>query len=200
MHVLIVTARPGEASLTQALGRAVADGVEAAGATAEIADLASEGFDPRFTARDIEVHLATAVPDADVTAEQRRLDRADALVLVYPIYWWSFPGLLKGWVDRVFCRGWAYEVNEADAVIEKRLTNLTVHLVAVGGAGLRTYARHGYFGAMKLQIDHGVFDYCGATVATSELMADPVPEAALEHARAIGRRAALVRGALHRAA
>lgn len=200
MHVLIVTARPGEASLTQALGRAVAEGVEAAGATAEIADLASEGFDPRFTARDIDVHRATAVPDVDVATEQRRLDRADALILVYPIYWWSFPGLLKGWIDRVFCRGWAYEEDETGAIVEKRLTNLTVHLVALGGSGLKTYARHGYFGAMKLQIDHGVFDYCGATVATSELMAAPVPGEALERARVIGRRAALHRAASHRAA
>jgi putative NADPH-quinone reductase len=48
-----------------------------------------------------------ATPPADVLAEQARIDRADALVLVFPIYWWSLPGLLKGWIDRVFVNGWA---------------------------------------------------------------------------------------------
>ncbi|WP_163564806.1 NAD(P)H-dependent oxidoreductase, partial [Klebsiella pneumoniae] len=65
--------------------------------------------DPRFTADDIAAHLREAPPPADVIAEQNRIDRTDALVLVYPVYWWSMPGLLKGWIDRVFTNGWAYE-------------------------------------------------------------------------------------------
>ena len=49
------------------------------------------------------------VASADVLAEQARIDRADTLVLVYPIYWWSMPALLKGWIDRVFSNGWAFD-------------------------------------------------------------------------------------------
>lgn len=120
-------------------------------------------------------------------AEQTRLDRADALVLVYPVYWWSMPGLLKGWIDRVFANGWAYE-ERGDGTTEKKLGRLAVHLVAIGGADLRTYARHGYFAAMRTQIDHGIFGYCGAPVVTSELLTGSEPPAAhLERARAIGQ-------------
>ena len=114
---------------------------------------------------------------------------ADALVLVYPIYWWSFPGLLKGWIDRVFANGWAYDAG-ADGKLVKKLQRLPVHLVASGGADMRTYGRHGYFGAMKTQIDHGIFDYCGARVITSALMLDSETRDVtphLEAARAIGR-------------
>lgn len=127
---------------------------------------------------------------ADVAAEQARIDRADALVLVYPVYWWSMPGLLKGWIDRVFTNGWAYDYG-ADARLVKRLGRLPVHLVGLGGADVRTYARHGYFGAMKTQIDHGIFDYCGARVVTSEVLFEAGPDHAtahLEAARAVGRR------------
>ena len=49
MHALIVTAHPLPPSLTHAVARRLADGVEDAGHTAELADLAREGFDPRFT-------------------------------------------------------------------------------------------------------------------------------------------------------
>ncbi|MER8826274.1 NAD(P)H-dependent oxidoreductase [Mesorhizobium sp. M0938] len=171
MHALIVIAHPDPRSLSHSVARHVAEGVSLSdpGNSFEIADLAAEGFDPRFTATDLAVHRRETPPSADVAAEQARIDRADALVLVYPVYWWSMPGLLKGWIDRVFANGWAYDEGP-DAKLVKRLRHLRVHLVAIGGANLRTYARHGYFGAMKTQIDHGIFDYCGASVVTSELL------------------------------
>lgn len=41
------------------------------------------------------------------------------------------------------------------------MQHLDVHLLAIGGADERTYARHCYFGAMKTQIAHGIFDFVG---------------------------------------
>src|SRR5688572_9025064 len=99
MHALIVISHPEPASLTHGVAAHVAEGVSLSGNSFEIADLAAEAFDPRFTAADLAVHRRKAPPPADVAAEQARLDRADALVLVYPVYWWSMPGLLKGWID-----------------------------------------------------------------------------------------------------
>lgn len=189
MHALIVVAHPDPRSLSHGVAAHLAEGVSGGGNSFEIADLAAEGFDPRFTAADIAVHLNRASPAADVAAEQARIDRADALVLVYPVYWWSMPGLLKGWIDRVFANGWAYDEGP-DTRLVKKLHHLPVHLVAIGGANLRTYARHGYFGAMKTQIDHGIFDYCGARVVTSELLLQSETQGAasnLDAARAIGR-------------
>ncbi|MFY2068044.1 NAD(P)H-dependent oxidoreductase [Achromobacter xylosoxidans] len=192
MHALIVVAHPDPASLTHAIAAQLAQGVVASGPehSFEIADLAAEGFDPRFTQADVALHLKQAAPSPDVVAEQERLDRADALVLVYPVYWWSFPGLLKGWIDRVFANGWAYDAG-ADGKLVKKLQRLPVHLVASGGADMRTYGRHGYFGAMKTQIDHGIFGYCGACVATSELLLPSdagFPASHLDAAHAIGQR------------
>lgn len=188
MHALIVVAHPDPGSLSHAVAQALADGVSNAGHTAEIADLAGEGFDPRFSLNDLSVHRREIAQPADIAAEQARVDRADALVLVYPIYWWSMPALLKGWIDRVFANGWAYDELE-DMQTVKKLRHLPVHLVALAGADLRTFARHGYYGAMRTQIDHGIFGYCGAPVVTSELLV-PVPDmsAHLDTARALGGR------------
>jgi NAD(P)H dehydrogenase (quinone) len=190
MHALVVVAHPDPRSLSHAVVARIGEGVALSGPghTVEIADLAAEGFDPRFTAADLAVHLRET-PPADVAAEQARIDRADALVLVYPVYWWSMPGLLKGWIDRVFTNGWAYDEGP-DGRLVKRLRHLRVHLVALGGASERTYARHGYFGAMKTQIDHGIFDYCGARVVTSELLLGSGAQDAASHldaARVLGR-------------
>ena len=191
MHALIVVAHPEQNSLTQTVAAQVAQGLVESGRqhSFEIADLTSEDFDPRFTQHDIALHVKQVPPSADIAAEQARLDRADALVLVYPVYWWSFPGLLKGWIDRVFTNGWAYAENP-DGTLVKKLRHLQVHLVAIGCAGMRTYARHGTFGSMKTQIDHGNYGYCGARVVTSELLLTSdagFPASHLDTARVIGR-------------
>ncbi|MHC8366507.1 NAD(P)H-dependent oxidoreductase [Pseudomonas sp. ZT5P21] len=190
MHVLIVVAHHNPRSLTHSLAARVAEGVIASDPdnTVELVDLSAEGFDPRFSAADLAVHHQEASPPADVFAEQARIDRADHLVLVYPVYWWSMPALLKGWIDRVFSNGWAFDFT-ADK-LEKKLGHLRVHLIGVGGADAGTYARHGYSEAMKTQIDHGIFDYCGAQVLTSELLLESEiqdPTAHLDAARALGR-------------
>lgn len=175
MHALIVVAHPDRDSLTHAVAAQVAQGVACATGqpgpqhTTEVADLAAEGFDPRFTAADLALHLKQAAAPADVAAEHARLDKADALVLVYPVYWWSFPALLKGWIDRVFTQGYSYEEG-AGGKLAKKLGHLQVHLLGIGGADAGTYGRRGYAGAMKTQIEHGIFDYCGARVASSGLL------------------------------
>lgn len=172
MHALIVVAHPDPKSLSHAVASAVGRGLSGSGAghTCEIADLAAEGFDPRFTMADRAVFHRTAPPPADVAREQERVDRAEALVLVYPVFWWSMPAVLKGWIDRVFSNGWAFEDGPGGAGLVKKLPHLQVHLVAVAGGDARIFARHGYFGAMRTQIDHGIFDYCGSRVLTSELL------------------------------
>lgn len=189
MHALIVVAHHDPHSLSQSIAAQVAQGLADNANTFEVADLWAEGFDPRFGAADFSVHHRQAPAPADVVAEQARIDRANALVLVYPVFWWSMPALLKGWIDRVFANGWAFDFT-ADAPLLKKLQHLQVHLIGVGGADRGTYERHGYGSAMKTQIDHGIFDYCGAQVMTSELLLESEtqdPQVHLELARQLGR-------------
>lgn len=190
MHALIVIGHHDPDSLTHAIAAQIAAGLQASGHTSELADLAREGFDPRFGLADHAVHRRLAAPPADVRAEQARIERADTLVLVYPIYWWSLPALLKGWVERVFSNGWAFDY-AADGSTTKRLQGMTAHLVGVAGADVGTFQRHGYDEAMRVQIEHGIFDYCGARVLSSILLddsegRDPARHLATAHALGAG--------------
>lgn len=182
MHALIVVAHHDPHSLTHSVATQIAASLVQANPanTFEIADLYAEGFEPRFGAADFAVHHRESAPPADVLAEQARIDRADTLVLVYPVYWWSMPALLKGWIDRVFCNGWAFDFS-LEATLIKKLGHLQVHLLGVAGADAGTYARHGYGAAMKSQIDHGIFDYCGAPVISSALVFESETQPAQAH-------------------
>jgi NAD(P)H dehydrogenase (quinone) len=96
---------------------------------------------------------------ADVLREQERIARADAIAFVFPVWWWSFPAMLKGWVERVWCSGWAY-----DFAIERSVGRLKLNravMICPGGTATGTYRRYGYQEAMHRNMDVGVMGYCG---------------------------------------
>ncbi|MGJ0239531.1 NAD(P)H-dependent oxidoreductase [Novosphingobium fluoreni] len=168
-RILVVTAHPAGASLTRAIATTIMQAAEINGCGTEVADLVAEGFDPVFGPADHAAFALGGVTPEDVRTEQRRIDRSDHLVLVYPVYWWAMPALLKGWIDRVFIAGWAFD-EDADGDIAKRLDRLSISLVAVAGATRATYDRRGYREAMRVQIETGIFDFCGAPVVSSQLV------------------------------
>lgn len=88
--------------------------------------------------------LAALYPDGviDVRAEQKALERADHVVLQYPTYWYSVPGLMKTWLDEVMTPGWAYGPGRPGALVGKTLRVATT----TGGTteGYRPGALHGF--------------------------------------------------------
>lgn len=170
MHILIVTAHPDPESYTHAAVARLVGGVESVpGTTHEILELASSGFNPRFTGSDNDHFHGRRPTPADILEEQRRVDRADVLVLLFPLYWWSMPAVLKGWIDRVFVQGWAF-IDDPDKGTTRLLVHLKGQVVAIGGADLRTYQRRGYLDALNAQIVQGIFEFCGMPVIGLDLL------------------------------
>jgi len=193
MHVLMIFAHPRRASFTGALLDAFADGVREGGRhTVEVADLYREGFDPRFQAADEATFRGEKpVPD-DVRREQERFDRADAVAFVFPVWWWSFPAVLKGWIDRVFNLGWAY-ANES-GVERGTLRDRPTVLLAVGGAPERTYRKYGYDQAMQVQMETGILGYCGLYDVETHLFYEVDGTAPEERGRYLARAREMGRG------
>lgn len=166
MTALVVVSHSDPDSLTHHVATSVSDAIRTAGGTVETADLATENFDPRFSTADLNLFRGNGTAPADVIAEQERIDRADHLVLAFPMYWWSMPALLKGWIDRVFVGGWAFDYNPGVGIV-KKLDRLTVHLVAVAAEDSESFERHGVHEAFRTQIERGIVEYCGATVGST---------------------------------
>lgn len=142
----------------------------------DILDLHAEGFDPRFTAED-HAHFWGGPLPAEIALMHRRVERADRLAFVYPVYWWGMPALMKGWIERVFTGGWAYQFgagvdDRGKAPPTALLGNRPTVLIGIAGSTAATYAKYRYDEAMRTQIDVGTFAYCGVRDVQSHLIFD----------------------------
>lgn len=160
MHVLTILDHPDEASFSGAIARAFNEGAESAGHTTELADLHAEGFDPRWSVADIEADQSGKTP-TDVKAEQDRTERADAVAFVFPLFWWGMPAMTKGWLDRVWSWGWAYD--QLDDPEISLLRPRTGVLLVPAGARSDEMEEKGYTSALETAWIKGTLGYFGLT-------------------------------------
>ena len=123
MRVLLVHCHPRPDSFNAALREAAASALEAAGHEVESLDLYEENFDPRLSARERGAYYDGETGRPELAGHIAALRRAEALVLVYPTWWFGPPAMLKGWFDRVWLPGVAFALGGAK-VLQPRLTNI----------------------------------------------------------------------------
>jgi NAD(P)H dehydrogenase (quinone) len=184
MKVLMVLAHPRRASLTGQAADAFAAAATANGHSVEWADLHAEGFDPVLREADEpDWNDARKVYSPEVRREMARIERNEATVMVFPVWWWSVPAMLKGWIDRVWNNGWAYG--------ERTFPQRRARMVGIAGTGPEGYRKRGYDTAMITQLDIGILDYCRIAERRLELLhgsieGAPYPAQIVAAARALG--------------
>jgi len=127
MNVLIVLAHPEPKSFNAALTDAAVETLEAMGHKVEVSDLYAQGFDPVAGPGDVTDRLNADFFNlayeqghaaennlfaADVQSEIDKVQKADFLILQFPMWWFSVPAILKGWVDRVLAYKIAYGLGQ----------------------------------------------------------------------------------------
>ena len=125
---LIVTAHPLAKSLCMHLADHAEERARAAGWEVERLDLYRAGFAPALTASERASTYAAIYDSSAVSAEIAMLLRAEAIILVFPTWWFGLPAILKGWIDRVWAPGVAYDHAGDLGPIRGRLTGLTSFL------------------------------------------------------------------------
>ncbi|NIL20540.1 NAD(P)H-dependent oxidoreductase [Pseudomonas sp. AN3A02] len=123
MKVLIVHAHPEPQSFTAALRDQAIATLQAQGHEVQVSDLYAMHWNPvasasDFTSRENPEYLVYALEQrlgvksqsiaADIQQELDKLLWADLLILNFPIFWFSAPAMLKGWIDRVLVSGVCY--------------------------------------------------------------------------------------------
>jgi len=124
MHVLLVYAHPVPESFNAAVRDTAAAALAEAGHSVDLMDLYAEGFDPVLGAQERQRYHDVGANLASVAGEVERLRAADALVLVFPTWWYGMPAILKGWFDRVWLPGVAFTLPDGGGPIRPALTNI----------------------------------------------------------------------------
>ncbi len=129
MKCLIVTTHPLNDSLCKLLAKHVENKLNHMGHEVTIEDLYAEKFEPALTAAERESYYGDSYESSNVAAQVSRLKEAEALILLFPTWWFGFPAMLKGWFDRVWGPGIAYDHASDFGPIKPRLENLRKVLV-----------------------------------------------------------------------
>ena len=139
MRVLVIFAHPVAESFGGALHRTVVEALTAAGHEVDDCDLYAEDFQPVLTRQERLDYHNLAVNRQPVESYVQRLERAEALVLVHPVWNYGFPAILKGYFDRVFLPGVSFRLeNGAVSPNLQHITKLAA-IVTYGGTRWRTF-------------------------------------------------------------
>lgn len=161
---LVVLAHPLPESFAASTAKTVVEALEARGHSVDLLDLYAEDFDPRLSAGERAAYMEPGYQPTEVAGIVARLKAADGLVLVFPQWWFDLPAIMKGFIDRVFVPGVAFEHDKAGGGIVPLMTNIrTFRVVTSTGSPWRVV--HFYMGnPVKRILKRGVAAFCATGV------------------------------------
>ena len=138
-RALVLFAHPCEESFAAGVHQVVVDTLMAKGWDVDNCDLNAEGFNPVLTAAERRGYHDVTTNTAPVQSYVDRLQRAQALVLVFPVWNYGFPAILKGFFDRVFLPGVSFKL--VDGQVKPNLTNIRkiAAVTSYGGTRFKTF-------------------------------------------------------------
>lgn len=180
MKVLLVHAHPEPASFCAALRDAAVDTLCRNGHEVVVSDLYEQNFNPvagpnDFGTRRNADYLVYSLEQRngwqnrtiapDIAREVERVLESDLLILNFPIFWFSVPAIMKGWIDRVFLSGAFFGgkriYDRAELTGKKALVTATLggrdHMFGPNGV-------HGELNGMLRHLLQGTLGYCGFQV------------------------------------
>ena len=131
MKTLIVFNHPYEGSYCNAILEAVQSGLKKGNHLVDLIHLDKDNFDPVMRGKDLlafvkaqnDAESALSMIDKQVLDYKSRLEEAEHLVFIFPIWWELMPALTKGFIDKVIFPGVAYKYDEKGKMIS-RLQNI----------------------------------------------------------------------------
>lgn len=139
MRVLVVYAHPVETSYCSALRDTTLAALEEGGHEIDLLDLYADGFDPCLSRKERIAYHDTETNRAPVEGYVERLLAAEGLVLVFPVWNFGFPAILKGYFDRVFLPGVSFELVEGNVAPALHNIRKLAAVTTYGATPLRAF-------------------------------------------------------------
>jgi putative NADPH-quinone reductase len=191
MNILLVFAHPEPQSFNGAMLRTAVATLEAAGHQVRVSDLYAQPFEPVSDRRNFttvqnaayfkqqreEVYAAAHQGFAlEVEAELQKLAWCDVMIWQFPLWWFSVPAVLKGWVDRVFAMGRVYGAGQIYENGVFRGKRALLSLTTGSGSPAEAYQPGGLQGdllGILRPIHRGMLQFTGFTVLAPHVVYGP---------------------------
>jgi NAD(P)H dehydrogenase (quinone) len=181
MKIFIVHAHPEPRSFVSAMRDAAVDELGAGGHEVRVSDLYAMRFQPVLDRHDFTTTMDPgylkpqreqlhAVKEGglspEIEAEVEKLFWCDAVLFTFPLWWFSMPAILKGWVDRVFVMGRVYGGGKGIYETGPLRGRRGMLALATGGPQpvFSPGGRNGAMGPLLYPIQHGVLSFVGLEV------------------------------------
>ena len=188
MNILYIYAHQELASFNAALKTTALETLENTGHEVKVSDLYAMKFKPVLDASDFlqrknkdilrlfpeQINASktgTFVPD--IMEEMDKVKWADLLIFQFPIYFTSMPAIMKGWLDRIFAAGFAFDPITQGVYDKGLLKGKKVMMTITTGADESLYSKggaHGDINDLLKYITHCIFEYTGLEVLPSYIM------------------------------
>lgn len=156
--ILIINAHPNPDSFCFGLADAYKKGAESAGSEIKEIIIRDLDFNPNL-AQGFQ-HRTELEPD--LLAAWEKIQWADHLVWVHPVWWGGLPAISKGFIDRLFLPGFVFKYKENSVWWDKLLTGKTGHILTTLDQPGWYY--HLFYGRPSVnQLKKSVLGYCGVT-------------------------------------
>ena len=184
MKILIVIAHPELKSFNASMYQEAIKTLEENGHQVKTSDLYQMGFNPvsgrgNFTttsdksyfSQQAEEYFATENNGFanDITTEQDKVLWCDLMIWQFPLWWFSVPALLKGWVDKIFTMGKFYDNGK---IYENGLLKGKKALLSITTGGPeKNYvaAKYGIINQILHPIQTGILEFVGFSVLPAEV-------------------------------
>lgn len=124
--ILIINGHPDKESFNYALAEAYKSGAISSGAELKEINVCDLNFNPNLQYG----YRKRTELEPDLISAQEKIVWADHLVWIYPVWWGSLPAILKGFIDRVFLPGFAFQKRENSVWWDKLLVNKSARIIS----------------------------------------------------------------------
>ncbi|MBD3210575.1 flavodoxin family protein [Candidatus Micrarchaeota archaeon] len=159
MHLIVFAHPDNEKSHNAAILRHVEARLKADFREYNVIDLYSDGFEP----------VLRLTPESEQKNElvkkyRHRVDEAECLVFIFPVWWNNMPAILKGFFDIVFSPGFSHEFNSKDGKIKQKLSGKKAVAINTFGRSEDEYREN--HKSPDLVLDDAILRFCGVEVVS----------------------------------
>lgn len=158
MNYLVIYTHPDPHSFNHAILETVTEELGGSENSCSIRDLYANSFDPILKWSDL-LNIRKNRPAEDLTEEQELVREANVLIFIFPVWWFNMPAILKGYIDRVFAEGFAFQLNEKGT--SGLLKGKRAIIFNTTGGTRKNYEESGFAEAFRKCICSGIFHFCG---------------------------------------